>query len=87
VCAIEAVDCVLELDGLAHLVSEDGSKFVGIFASAVFHIRAAWLTTCASAQPKSSAVRSEGAPESAPESLQHSPIASAPGALQRRPIS
>ncbi len=38
------IDGLFEKNGVFHRVAEDGSKFVGIHAWAVFHFRAAWLT-------------------------------------------
>ena len=35
---------IVEKIAVYHRVAEDGSKFIGIWAWAVFHFRAAWLT-------------------------------------------
>ncbi len=38
------IDGLYEKHGVFHSVAEDGTKFVAIYAWAVFHFRAAWLT-------------------------------------------
>jgi len=42
---LEKIDGLFEFNGVFHRVAEYGSKFVGIGAWAVFHIRVAWLMT------------------------------------------
>jgi len=50
------IEGLLEKDGIIHRLFEDGSKFVAVYAWAVFHIRAAWLTVERSGVRQSRAV-------------------------------
>lgn len=45
------IDDIIVKDGLAYTIGEDGAKFVGIWAWAVFHVRAAWILSVRADKP------------------------------------